>query len=445
MKKLRNGMTIYSITVVLVLLLVSSASAVPEGMWSGTTDQGYRISFVVNSSELKDIYIKVYFAVAKYGTEIFYEDTVIQGDDTFEYKFDWDIGWEEKAIIAGKFIDDTTYTGTWSVSLDGDTAGGTWEVGPDTDSDGVPDDKDPFPNDPTEWRDTDGDGIGNNADPDDDNDGMPDEWEELYGLNPLVNDALDDLDGDTVSNLDEYEEGTDPDNLPVEAFVIRFYQLCLDRNADGAGLTGWVDGLLDGSLTGSDVAYGFVFSSEFLEKNTTDEEYLDILYQAFFNRDPDPAGWEGWLSVLEGGTGREHVLKGFIYAREFNELCRDYGIIPNPVAAFVTRFYQLCLKRDPDIAGLDGWVASLLSGENVGADVADGFIFSPEFTKTIITHEEYMEILYKAFFNRDPDEAGLSGWLDELNSGTSRADVLDGFIYSKEFAQLCEDYGITPY
>ena len=159
------------------------------------------------------------------------------------------------------------------MSLDGDTAGGTWEVSLDTDSDGVPDEKDPFPNDSTEWKDTDGDGIGDNVDPDAENDGMPDEWEERYGLNPLVNDALDDLDGDTVSNLVEYEEGTDPDNLPVEAFVIRFYQLCLNRNADGAGLNGWVDGLLDGSFTGSDVAYGFVFSPEFLEKNITNEEY----------------------------------------------------------------------------------------------------------------------------------------------------------------------------
>ena len=31
-----------------------------------------------------------------------------------------------------------------------------------------------MPNDPKEWLDTDGDGIGNNADPDDDGDGYPD-------------------------------------------------------------------------------------------------------------------------------------------------------------------------------------------------------------------------------------------------------------------------------
>jgi hypothetical protein len=80
----------------------------------------------------------------------------------------------------------------------------------DTDGDGFPDDVDDFPNDPTEWLDTDGDGIGNNADEDDDDDGMPDAWEIEFELNPLVDDATEDPDGDGISNLEEYLGGTDP-------------------------------------------------------------------------------------------------------------------------------------------------------------------------------------------------------------------------------------------
>lgn len=45
---------------------------------------------------------------------------------------------------------------------------------PDDDNDGVPDTLDVFPKDSTETVDTDGDGIGNNADDDDDGDGIPD-------------------------------------------------------------------------------------------------------------------------------------------------------------------------------------------------------------------------------------------------------------------------------
>ncbi len=44
----------------------------------------------------------------------------------------------------------------------------------DSDGDGFVDEIDEFPNDYTEWLDTDNDGIGNNADIDDDNDGLSD-------------------------------------------------------------------------------------------------------------------------------------------------------------------------------------------------------------------------------------------------------------------------------
>ncbi|MCH8177502.1 MAG: thrombospondin type 3 repeat-containing protein, partial [Proteobacteria bacterium] len=47
-------------------------------------------------------------------------------------------------------------------------------VDPDDDGDGVPNDADLFPNDPSESADADNDGIGDNADTDDDNDGVPD-------------------------------------------------------------------------------------------------------------------------------------------------------------------------------------------------------------------------------------------------------------------------------
>lgn len=88
------------------------------------------------------------------------------------------------------------------------------EVVSDRDGDGVADADDAFPDDPNESVDTDNDGIGNNADLDDDNDGMPDNYESgIEGLDPLVDDADADLDGDNVSNIDEYTNETDPSTI----------------------------------------------------------------------------------------------------------------------------------------------------------------------------------------------------------------------------------------
>jgi hypothetical protein len=60
-------------------------------------------------------------------------------------------------------------------------------------------------------EDSDGDGIPDNEDLDDDNDNIPDTWEELFGLNP--NDHADadlDNDNDGYSNLREYLDDSDP-------------------------------------------------------------------------------------------------------------------------------------------------------------------------------------------------------------------------------------------
>jgi len=66
----------------------------------------------------------------------------------------------------------------------------------------------------TDTRDTDGDGQRDYADSDDDNDELPDTWEEQYGLDPLdstgANGKDGDFDNDTWSNYEEYIGNTDP-------------------------------------------------------------------------------------------------------------------------------------------------------------------------------------------------------------------------------------------
>ena len=75
----------------------------------------------------------------------------------------------------------------------------------DDDNDGYADVLNAFPRDPNEFRDSDGDGDGDNFDPDDDNDGVIDEDDEF----PLNKDENKDTDGDGVGNNEDSDDDND--------------------------------------------------------------------------------------------------------------------------------------------------------------------------------------------------------------------------------------------
>jgi hypothetical protein len=95
----------------------------------------------------------------------------------------------------------------------------------DADSDGVLDADDMCPYDPVVANDANGDGC---EDVDDtDGDGMPDDWENFYNTDAYTDDGASDLDGDGVSNLDEFTDGTNPANPDTdEDFVNDDVDVC---------------------------------------------------------------------------------------------------------------------------------------------------------------------------------------------------------------------------
>ena len=112
----------------------------------------------------------------------------------------------------------------------------------------------------------------------------------------------------------------------VRAFTERFYTVVLGRHPDQAGFDGWVSALSAKTLSGGDLAKAFFLSAEYAATNTTDSDFVETAYQAFFGRAADDAGKQGWLDVLSGGESREYVLNGFIGSAEFVALAASYGI-----------------------------------------------------------------------------------------------------------------------
>ena len=118
----------------------------------------------------------------------------------------------------------------------------------------------------------------------------------------------------------------------VKAFTERFYTVVLGRHPDQAGFDGWVSGLYAQALTGGDLAKAFFLSAEYVAQGTSDSNFVDTAYQAFFGRAADAAGNQGWLDVLSAGESREYVLNGFIGSAEFVALAASYGISASKTA-----------------------------------------------------------------------------------------------------------------
>ena len=82
----------------------------------------------------------------------------------------------------------------------------------------------------------------------------------------------------------------------VKEFVTRLYDICLDRKPDAQGLADWSGQLKNSQATGVSVAYGFIFSAELQGKSLSNEDYIEIMYKAFFGRKSDAAGKAGLFS-----------------------------------------------------------------------------------------------------------------------------------------------------
>ncbi|MDR2591026.1 MAG: DUF4214 domain-containing protein [Oscillospiraceae bacterium] len=245
---------------------------------------------------------------------------------------------------------------------------------------------------------------------------------------------------------------------PTGQFVTRLYTTALGRSPDTNGFITWTNSLMTGRNTGASVAGGFFFSTEFINRNLTNDAFVDTLYSVMLNRSPDAIGRAHWLSQLNSWVPREIVFQGFANSPEFNSLCTQYGIIAGSYTApsnantfyratradvepFVTRLYTQALGRNPDSYGLESWIDRLINGMS-GTTVAHGFVFSVEMNNKNLSNEAFVEMLYQTLLGRKYDDYGRTAWVSRLVNGMTREQVFYGFANSPEFGQICINHWI---
>ena len=141
----------------------------------------------------------------------------------------------------------------------------------------------------------------------------------------------------------------------IRSFVTRMYTQVLGRNPEDAGLNDWVKQLADKSNNGAGLAKGFILSTEFTQRNLSNEEYVRIynMLKSYILSDlgayadyqarayMSQSKYEKALQMMKysieqvGYTSENTYYLGFIY----------HVMEQNTLAAY---FYKYCMLTFPD-------------------------------------------------------------------------------------------------
>ena len=240
-----------------------------------------------------------------------------------------------------------------------------------------------------------------------------------------------------------------------EDFVERLYTYALGRASDPQGMEYWVKQVVEEGATGADCARFFLLEApEFMNRNLSDKQFLEVLYHTFYDRESDEAGKAYWLDRLTKDMTKQDVVNEFIESTEWCNVCAAYSVrsgaiyhkaeFASPQALkFVERLYTCCLGREAEEEGRDFWALALTNLEVTGYDLAEQFFTSDEFVRQNIKDEEYVRRLYTTFMEREPDINEINYWMNELCEGRqTRYSILEFFGRSEEFTTICKQYGI---
>ncbi|MBP5491231.1 MAG: DUF4214 domain-containing protein [Clostridiales bacterium] len=110
---------------------------------------------------------------------------------------------------------------------------------------------------------------------------------------------------------------------------------------------------------------------------------------------------------------------------------------------FVERLYTVALGRASEAEGKAYWMEQVGKKGLTGADCARFFLLdSPEFMNRNLPDDEFVETLYKTFFGRASEADGKAYWLGRLASGSTKAELVNDFIESTEWCDICATYGV---
>lgn len=114
------------------------------------------------------------------------------------------------------------------------------------------------------------------------------------------------------------------------------------------------------------------------------------------------------------------------------------------VTGSIQRLYRAYFLRDPDQAGYHYWLGKYFGGTSL-TTISDTFTRSAEYQSQYggLSNRDFVSLVYDNVLGRQPDQAGWDYWTDILNRGVlPRGGVMIRFSESPEF--VAKTGGATP-
>ncbi len=244
---------------------------------------------------------------------------------------------------------------------------------------------------------------------------------------------------DTIANVEVLRFTNAVADTSARGSVERLYEAVLGREADAAGVDAWVAALGKGASL-ADVARQMLASSEAQLHAGSDADFVAALYSRSLDRSVDDGGLQHWTGALASGALTRAELALHI-ADSAEKLARpvvqDLAFGDSDIGALV-RMYATLFDRAPDSAGINHWLS--LSEAGVSLDrIADHFLASSEAQASYgaLDNQGFTQALYQQAMHRAGSDVEVAYWTELLDSGAlDRGDVLLQFAGSTEKVEL---------
>ncbi|HEX8846077.1 MAG TPA: DUF4214 domain-containing protein [Pyrinomonadaceae bacterium] len=249
-----------------------------------------------------------------------------------------------------------------------------------------------------------------------------------FNIGPIFSFNITIRDNDTAN-------GANP--LGQDTFFIRQHYIdFLGREPDSAGFQGWLNILRNCGTTVQppcdriEVSSAFFRSEEFQSRGYFIYRFYSTLGRVphYSEFMPDFAKLSGFLSPAELEANKVAFVNEFMSRQEF---LVKYGSLTNPTSYVDALLRTLGLPNHPTRGA---WIAGLTNGTMTRAQVLRGVTESAEVYQKYY-NEAFVVMQYFGYLRRDPDILYLE-WINTMNgNGGDYRVMINGFLNSSEYRQ----------